>query len=250
VIVMSSMASPGSPVAGVGHKHEPTTFGAWRTVAIVISALIALLGFAALAGATAAVVLDQTQRGHDGYLSTGTTSYSTGTYALVSDSYRAGTAADWFAAREILGKVRITVTSSQPVFLGVAPAAKADSYLAGIRREQGPSFEPDRFGTASHSDFQVIAGGAPRAAPTKTAIWAASTTGAGTHTLVWAPKNGEWRVVLMNADASAGINADMSIGAKFPHLLAIGLAVGGIGLLLLLASAAGLIGALQPRGRP
>lgn len=247
---MSSMTSPGSPLVDVGHKHEQTAFGAWRAAAVVISSLIALLGLAALVGATAAVVLDQTQRDHDGYLSTGTTNYSTDTYALVSDSYRAGTAADWFAAREILGKVRITVTSSHPVFLGVAPAAKASSYLAGIRREQGPSFEPDRFGTASHGDFQTVAGGAPRTAPANATIWAASTTGAGTHTLVWTPKNGDWRVVLMNADASAGVNADMSIGAKFPHLLAIGLAVGGIGLLLLLASAAGLIGALQTRGRP
>ena len=240
---MSSIGSPGT-VVGVGRKREPTTFGPGRTVLVVLASLVALLGLAALAAGIAAVVLDQTQRGSEGYLSTATTAYSTGTYALVSDSYRAGTSSDWFAARQLLGEVRITVRSSRRVFLGIARADKADRYLEGMRREQGPSFEPDRFG-AARGEFSVLPGGAPTAAPGRISIWAASTTGTGTRRLAWTPKNGEWRVVLMNADGSAGVNADLSIGATFPHLLTIGLVAAGAGLVLLLGSAVTMVAALR-----
>jgi uncharacterized protein len=48
-----------------------------------------------------------TQRDSAGYVSTDTTAYSTGTYAIVSDDYRAGRAGDVFVPAELLGKVRI-----------------------------------------------------------------------------------------------------------------------------------------------
>jgi hypothetical protein len=43
----------------------------------------------------------------------------------------------------------------------------------------------------------------------------------------------------MKPDGSAGVQADIRIGAEFPHLLAIGLVALGLGLALLTASGAG-----------
>ena len=52
----------------------------------------------------------------------------------------------------------------------------------------------------------------------------------------------------MNADGSAGVSSDVSIGAKIPHLLTIAIVAAGAGLVLLLISGAGIYLAVRPRG--
>ena len=66
-------------------------------------------------------------------------------------------------------------------------------------------------------------GGAPSGPPGDETFWAASATGTGEQTLDWEPEDGDWRVVVMNADASRGVSADMSIGAELDSVLWIGL---------------------------
>ena len=68
------------------------------------------------------------------------------------------------------------------------------------------------------------------------------------------PADGTWRFVVMNVDRSPAVQADLSIGAEFPHLLWIGiglLAAGGalvaIGVALLYF---GVRGVAQPVPRP
>jgi hypothetical protein len=52
----------------------------------------------------------------------------------------------------------------------------------------------------------------------------------GTQTLTWEVREGDWSVVLMNADGSRGVVADIDLGAKLSFLLwvAIGLLIGGV----------------------
>jgi hypothetical protein len=52
----------------------------------------------------------------------------------------------------------------------------------------------------------------------------------------------------MNADGSAGVRSDVSIGARMPHLLAISIGAAGAGLVLLLISAGGVYLAVRARG--
>ena len=210
---------------------------------MIVASLAVLAGLAALAGGGTALVFDQTQRDASGYLMTSTTAYSTDTYALVSDSYRTGTSHDLFVARDMLGTVRIRTHSTQPVFVGIGPAAAVDSYLAGVRREVATRFD------AAQSDFRLHPGGAPTAAPATKHFWAAQTAGSGTQTLSWSPRNGDWRIVVMNADSSAGIHTDLAIGARFPHLLGIGLGVLAGGALLLLIGGGGLYAAIRTRAK-
>jgi Domain of unknown function (DUF4389) len=218
-----------------------SSWGAGRVIAVIVASLAVLAGLAALAGGGTALVFDQTQRDANGYLMTGSSTYSTDTYALVSDSYRTGTSGDLFVARDMLGTVRIRTHSTQPLFVGIGSATAVDSYLAGVRREVATRFD------AGQSDFRLHAGGAPAAPPTAKHLWAAHSLGSGTQTLSWSPRNGDWRIVLMNANGSAGVHADLAIGARFPHLLWIGIGLLGGSALLLLLGGGGIYAAARTR---
>jgi len=47
------------------------------------------------------------------------------------------------------------------------------------------------------------------------------------------------RIVLMNAAGTPNVAAELSVGARFPHLLTIGIATLGAGILILLLAAGG-----------
>ncbi len=217
-------------------------WGAGRVIAVIVASIGILAGLAGVAAGGTALVFDQTQRDASGYLMTHSTAYSTGTYALVSDSYRTGVAGDLFVARDMLGTVRVRTESTQPLFVGIGPAGSVDSYLAGVRREVATRFD------AARSDFRLRQGGAPAAPPTSKHFWVAHSLGSGVKTLSWAPQNGNWRIVVMNANGSASVHTDLAIGARFPHLLWIGVGVLGAGALLLLLGGGGLYAAVRRRG--
>jgi hypothetical protein len=143
--------------------------------------------------------------------------------------------------RDLLGDVRVRAQSGAPVFVGIGPAADVDRYLGSVRREVGAAFGADR------SSFDETGTAAPAGPPAAQDFWAARATGADTRVLTWAPQSGEWRVVLTNADASRGVEADLAVGAELPHLLSIGLGVLAGGALLLLLAVGGLYLAVRRR---
>jgi hypothetical protein len=218
-----TIATPAEPT------REEARSGARNILAAVFGSVAALLSLGALAGGAASVIFDQTQRDQAGYITTASHSYSTGTYALVSNSYRAGTSGDVFVARDMLGTVRIRAQSERPLFVGIAHTADVNSYLGHVRRDVGSALD------VRPSDFRVVGGGTPPTVPTAQHFWATKAVGSGSLTLRWTPQNGSWRIVVMNADGSAGVQTKLSIGARLPHLLWIGVSLlGGAALLGLL----------------
>jgi len=239
-IAIEPTPTPSAP-ATPARTAASSSWGAGRVLAVIVASLAVLAGLAAVAGGGTALVFDQTQRDANGYLMTGSSAYSTNTYALVSDSYRTGASGDLFVARDMLGTVRIRTHSEQPLFVGVGSAAAVDAYLSGVRREVATRFD------AGQSDFRLHEGGAPAVPPSAKHIWVAQSLGDGTRTLSWSPRSGDWRIVVMNENGSAGIHADLAIGARFPHLLAIGLGVLAVGALLLLLVGVGVYAAVRVR---
>jgi Domain of unknown function (DUF4389) len=248
-----TVSSPSGPaVALSGERDEAAVAGArgeraWsagRVIAVVAASLALVVALAAIVGGGTALVFDQSERDAQGYLMTDSEPYSAPGYALVSDTYTAGTAAELSIGRSILGRVRIVTHSSRPIFVGIAPASEARGYLAGVERS-----EATRFGQSS-SDFALRAGRAPSAPPTARRFWVASSVGAGSQTLTWEPSRGSWRIVVMNADAGRGVSTELAIGARFPHLLRIALVALGTGVILLLLGGAGLYLAVRKPRRP
>jgi hypothetical protein len=224
IVTTSGVATPPA------REHSPSPWGARRIAGTVLASIGVLVAIAAIATGATALVFDQSQRDTSGYLMTTPMSYSTNTYALVSDSYRAPDADEWFIARELLGTIRIRTHSSRPVFVGIAPANALSAYLAGVAHAQATRFAPGA------SDFRVQPGGKPAAPPTTQRFWVASATGTGVQTLSWKVRSGDWQVVLMNADGARGVASGLSIGANVPYLLRIAVAALGAGILMLLLS--------------
>ena len=133
---------------------------------------------------------------------------------------------------ELIGTVRIKSESEQPVFMSIASESDAESYVGDVRRAVVTDIDDP--------DYSPRPGGPPSSPPTEQTFWVASTSGAGDQMLDWDVEDGDWVIVVMNPDGSAGVAADLRIGAEVDDLIwiAIGFVVAG---LLMGAGAAALI---------
>ncbi len=218
--VAGQVATPSGPAPAVGtpageSAAPPPPSHSWtagRVIAAVIGSL--LLAGALFTGLGAgAVAIAQGARNDDGFLMSPSHSYTTDSYALVTDRTEITTASgtDW-APHAFVGDVRVTATGTgQPVFVGLASTSDVNAYLAGAAHAT-----VTRFG--SDDPLTVTGAGAPVIAPTATDIWVAQASGTGTQELVWPVESGDWTVVVMNADAAAGVDASLSVGATVPAL--------------------------------
>lgn len=190
------------------------------------------------------------QKDAQGYLSTSSEQFTTSTRALHTDNLDLDTGApSWLLDQGELGKVRLKVSSTdgKPVFVGIAPTREVAGYLDGTAHATITDVDTSPFS----ADYQRHAGARVPAAPATQRIWSASAQGTGTQRLDWRVKDGDWSVVVMNADASPGVHADVSAGAKVPFLDDVAWAALGMGLVLMLA-AGGLLylGVRAPGSRP
>ena len=211
---------------------RPARVGA--VILIVIGSLLALMTLGLLSAGGFLMWVDRTHRDSSGYVNSGTGSLSAPSYAIASSNLDLNfSSRDWPLDQGALGTVRLTASSAAPagVFIGIAPRSAALSYLNGVAYD---SLSDLRF-LPYRVDYTAHGGGAP-AVPSTETFWRAEAVGTGTQTLTWTVSPGQWIVVLMNADASRGIAADVSIGASAPFLfpLALGLLIGG-GVVLLVA---------------
>ncbi|MGE5690636.1 MAG: DUF4389 domain-containing protein, partial [Pseudomonadota bacterium] len=69
-----------------------------------------------------------------------------------------------------------------------------------------------------NADYTQRAGTSPAAPPESRTFWVASSEGAGTQTVTWDVAPGTWAVVVMNADASKGVVAEVKVGGKVDFL--------------------------------
>jgi hypothetical protein len=129
-----------------------------------------------------------------------------------------------------LGTARIQVTgqNGKDVFVGVAPAAAVTGYLAGVQK----SVVDDLGNRGNLLSTATLPGGPPPGPPGAQTFWTAQTSGAGQQQLEWSPTQGNWALVVMNADGSSGISVQARIGATVPALAALawGLLAGGLAL--------------------
>jgi hypothetical protein len=184
-------------------------------------------GLGLLAGGGALLWADQSQRTGDGYLMSPATTLSSPGHALVSGRIALSSGADWVPVSAALGTARIQATGGrQELFVGIAPADQAAAYLEGVRRTV-----VEEVGTGGSATGQIqLPGGAPTGRPGDQPFWVQQATGSGRQQVDWTPAGGNWTIVVMNADGSAGVTAELRVGATAPALTGIawGLLIAGL----------------------
>jgi len=195
---------------------------------LVVGIIAAVFAVIFLAGGGWALWKDRVDRDSSGYVSIGSTSLRTDTYAIVGDLH--GDGPSWVWESGVLGRARVRATSDvqQSMFIGIAHTDDILRYLDGAGYATIDSFEvtPD----TTH------AGGPPPGPPSQQSIWEVSTQGTGQQTLRWDSRAGDWSIVFMNADAASGVAIHGNASAKLPILPWLA------GALLLFGAAAGFTG--------
>jgi hypothetical protein len=123
---------------------------------------------------------------------------------------------------------------SGTLFMGIAPADAVAGYLDGVAHDEITAWD------STQDDITEVVytrneGATDPAAPETKGFWVASVSGSGEQALDWTIESGEWALVIMNADGSPGVSADVRFGvATLSVLFPIGLASLVVGLVALI----------------
>ncbi|MET0616038.1 MAG: hypothetical protein ABW142_11365 [Thermoleophilaceae bacterium] len=218
-------------------------------IALIVAGSLASLVALGLLAISALAFVGESQKDGDGYLSTHTHQFEGGTRALATENLDVDLDAGNFVLdSEDLGKVRLEVESrnDKPMFVGIARTSDVASYLAGVSHTTITDVDTSPF----DADYSDHAGDRRSVAPADSHIWAASEHGSGKQTLHWDIEDGDYSVVVMNADGSRGVDADVSAGANIPFLDEIGWSALGSGGFVLVIGIALLVMGIRRPGNP
>jgi hypothetical protein len=223
---------PRETAAGVPGPPPAPARGGWtagRIIAVVAGSLLALVTLGLLGGGGTLLWATHALR-QDGYVTTGTASYSTGGYAIASERVSMG----WgVLLAGVVGDVRIRVTpvaQDKPVFVAIGPADRVAAYLSRTAYTTVTGTGAGRLAVHDGTSLPAL----PRAA----GIWVAQATGPGTQVLRWTAQEGNWTAVAMNADGSAGMRVRADAGVSAPGLTRLALQLIAAGLIAGALSAA------------
>jgi hypothetical protein len=197
-----------------------------RRVGIIVGCcLLAVGGLVAVSGVALLVAFGSAEG-----VRTGPHPLTSSSRALVSSAADISNAG---AANSVLGETRIDVQASTQgahgVFVGIGPAAAVDRYLTGAAIEVVTDFDVAPFGLST----QPRPGSASIGAPGSQDFWVArAETRSGTAALSWTVRDGDYRLVFMNADGNPAVNVDARFGIAVPGARTLGLTVLLVGLVL------------------
>ena len=187
-----------------------------------LAAALLLLSYATLIGGIALLWSDHADR-EGGYVWSPGFLGTTAGYAITSDDVHreAGGVQRWID--DVVSDVRLEVTPTDPtdvLFVGVARSADVADYLRGVAHRQvgGIAQGGEAWGWLGAGVTTDRPGGPPAVRPSDLDIWLAQSSGVGTRTLTWPPSEGDWVVVVIQADGGSGISATVRTGAAAPHL--------------------------------
>jgi ABC-type multidrug transport system fused ATPase/permease subunit len=228
-----------------------------RVVMLVLGTLSALLGLGLLAAAAGTGWLNIQQR-DEGFFTSSTERFEASSNAITSVGLdiMVGQRLPDAIPSDTAGSILLRGASAiagKDIFIGVARQEDVARYLDGVRRSEIRELNLRPF----RVEYRDLPGTRTPARPGAQTFWAASATGAGTQELRWDLTPGSWAIVVMNADATAPVAADLQGGIRsdllwplFVGLLIAGIVLLAIGVPLIVAGAMGLGRHGPPPPRP
>lgn len=206
--VTEPVTPPVSPPAPPSVRRR----SAGHVVAIVAGALALLPGLGLVTGGTA-LAIAQAAATDDGYFTfTPDRVASDGVAVITDDEWLDGDddGGPWvldFLDVEVRLRAEGARTSDE-VFVGIAHTDDVEEYLSGTPHSVVEDID------GHDIRYRQQPGDGTVVDPDDVAIWVASASGAGEQELAWDVRGGQWSVVVMNADGSPELAADVEIGAR------------------------------------
>ncbi len=204
-----------------------------KTISAILGILLALAGVVSVAAGGFALGVHRYQSGSSGYFLTPDQTLGSNGFALTVPDVNEQLTSGW--QRWLLSRAEATirVTGSSrlpaPVFIGVGPTAQVSEYLSGVARDRVTGIDL----TGGSVEYEHVDGATVPRVPGDRSFWAAEVAGTGSRTLEWALRDGDWAMVIMNADASAPVAADVQLGARFGVVYPLIAGLAGVGVVLL-----------------
>lgn len=180
-------------------------------VMVIVGTLLAFCGIGLLAGGVAAATV-AAQQGRDGFLTTPSGSFSVSSYAITSPDLETGAQPGSGGIPAGLATLMLEATSARGtgVFIGIAPRTEVERYLASVAHSELTSVNSTPFRT----EYREVPGNRRPARPGSQTWWTVAASGPGTQRVVWPVASGDWAVVIMNADATQGVDVQVRAGVR------------------------------------
>lgn len=242
-------------------SRQPARMKPLNWVLLVAGVLLTALGLSLTVGAAIIMGADSAQQ--DGqYLTMDSQRYQSTGHAITTPSLVLNPGDSGMAGLPPLEElaslqVRVTpVVAEQPIFVGIADAFDVSAYLDDVPHaalggvswtQEGQLAGQWSWQSDARGELQETPGTRPPAAPADQNFWVASATGTGTQKLTFDLQEGQWTLVVMNADGTRPVWIDLQPGVRTellglvnPGMLITGVMGLLLGVPLLLLGTAGL----------
>jgi hypothetical protein len=215
-----------------------------KVVLIVLIVLGVIAGLALAAGGIALMVLF----GSDGIYDAPHQRIDTATHALVSEPVDLKHDAPFDSFGDVTVRLAAQATENGAVFLGVGPARDVDKYLRGASYDVVTEW---RYGNDHNAiSKRRVDGAATPAPPTEQRFWQVDASGNGEQRIVWKLRSGTYKLVVMNADAAAGVDVRGRWGIEIPWIFPLGIGLLAAGFVALVVGVLLLVLGIRARTRP
>jgi len=206
-----------------------------RVILVVVGCLLLVPAVGMVLGGGALVWAHNTQRDADGFFTSSTQRLETITHAITSEKLDLGQ--DTGRPGDVMGslatvRLRVERPGRAPVFVGIGPRDRVADYLSGVAHAEITDVALDPFRVS----YRYSGGDQTPGPPGEQRFWVASAEGRGPQTMEWKIRSGQWAVVVMNADGSAGVGVDAAVGVKAGWIEPLGIALLIVGAVLLLVA--------------
>lgn len=201
------------------------------TAAIVVGTVLAASGF--LTAVSGGVLLAMFGDGQP--INSGEHTISTAHSAVVSDIGHIDNLHGWeFLTGSPTLHISAQNVTDSGVFVGVGPTDDVERYLDDVAVDRVVDLELSPFDLRTRTDN----GSVNAEPPAHESFWVASSESFDEAGMSWALAEGDYEIVVMNADGSAGVITSAEIGASLPTSAGLWILVTAIGLLIMLGGGA------------